>query len=81
VALDIRASNQIRPILMPTNNESDCNAMPKQIRPKPTLSALVSACMREKVSLKRSKPTVPAKKKNAPERSKNIDNELKIIRN
>ena len=39
---------------------------PSTTRPRPRLSALVSACRRVSVSGKRSRPTVPARKKNAP---------------
>src|SRR5262245_8452276 len=39
---------------------------PSTTRSRPTLSALVRACNRVSVSGKRSQPTVPARKKNAP---------------
>src|SRR5215469_7582235 len=39
---------------------------PRTTKPRPRLSALVSACRRVKVSGKRSSPTVPARKKKAP---------------
>src|SRR5215472_1657643 len=50
----------------PSRKLSVCGSNPTTTRPRPRLSALVSACKRVNVSGKRSRPTVPARKNNAP---------------
>src|SRR5262249_16436151 len=61
-----RTSNQTQISLNPPRTLPACGSSPNTTRPKPRLSALVSACKRVSVSGKRSRPTVPARKKNAP---------------
>src|SRR5262249_56656269 len=66
VALASSTRNQTQTSLSPSRRLPACGSSPSTTRPSPRLSALVSACNRVSVSGKRSRPTVPARKKNAP---------------
>ena len=66
VALASRTSSQTQTSLRPSRRLSASGSNPSTTRPRPRLSALVSACRRVSASGKRSRPTVPARKKNAP---------------
>ena len=66
VAPDSSTSSQMHTSLRPALTLSTCGSRPSTTRPRPRLSALVSACRRVNESGKRSSPTVPARKKNAP---------------
>ncbi len=66
LALASRTNSQIRNSLPTTAHDSACKDSPTTNKPKPTLSALVNACKRVYTSGKRIRPTVPARKKNAP---------------
>ena len=59
-------SSQTETSLRPSRRLPASGSSPSTTRPRPRLSALVSACSRVSVSGKRSRPTVPARKKNAP---------------
>src|SRR5271170_6685087 len=66
IAPDICTNSQTPIILSAPNGHSASGNSPSTTRPRPRLSALVSACRRVSESGKRSRPTVPAMKKNAP---------------
>src|SRR5262249_25123310 len=66
VALASSTSSQTQTSFRPPRTSAACGSNPSTTRPRPRLSALVSACKRVSVSGKRSKPTVPARKNNAP---------------
>src|SRR4029077_7957188 len=66
IAPDNWTSSQILTNFRALNGPFACGSRPRTTRPRPRLSTLVSACRRVSESGKRSKPTVPAKKKNAP---------------
>ncbi len=66
VALPTRTINQTQTSLRALASPVARGNRPSTTRPSARLSAFVSACRRVRVSGKRSKPTVPARKKNAP---------------
>src|SRR4029079_7220295 len=66
IAPDNWTSNQMVTSFNAPNNPFTCGSRPRTTRPRPRLSTLVSACRRVSASGKRIRPTVPARKKNAP---------------
>ena len=64
------ASSQMATSFRAPRSPSACGNKPSTTRPRPRLSALVSACRRVSGSGKRSSPTVPARKKKAPAETK-----------
>ena len=61
-----RASSQTAMSLRAPRGQATWGSSPSTTRPRPRLSALVRACRRVRVSGKRSRPRVPARKKTAP---------------
>ena len=68
IAPDNWTSSQMLTSFNAPNSPFACGNRPRTTRPRPRLSTLVSACRRVSESGKRIKPTVPAKKNNAPGR-------------
>ena len=66
VAPDSSTSSHTHTSFTATSMPSTRGRRPSTTSPRPRLSALESACSRVRVSGKRSRPTVPARKKNAP---------------
>ena len=77
IAPDNWTSSQMLTSFNAPNSPFACGNRPRTTRPRPRLSTLVSACRRVSESGKRIKPTVPAKKKNAPGRDEENGEDVK----